>query len=183
MQNRTINNKAAVRFVLLLLSIYCCLYSTNYMLTGLMQPAGYYSHWLAKHFDYVTAFRTFLLSSTGYIAELFGHDTYLKGNILYVKGGQNIRIVYSCMGINILCLWWAFILAIPVRLSNKMFHFIIGTLCLIALNIARLSLLTLSPNSYSSGNLIIDHHTLYNCVVYGVILIVIKRIVDKKITT
>lgn len=183
MQNRVMNNKAAVRFVLLLLSIYCCLYSANYMLTGLMQPAGYYSHWVAKHFDYVTAFRTFLLSSTSYIAELFGHDTYLKENILYVKGGHNIRMVYSCMGINILCFWWAFVIALQMPTKQKLLHFIIGTMVLIILNVTRLSLLTVSPKHISLDQLMIDHHDLYNGVVYGVILIVIKRIVDKKITT
>lgn len=90
-------------------------------------------------------------------------------------------MVYSCMGINILCMWWAFIIAIPMKLKKKFVHFLLGTFCLIALNIMRLSMLTMSPDDYSFGELIVDHHTIYNWIVYGLILLTIKRIIDKKL--
>lgn len=168
------------RFVLLFAMAYVILYLINYVLTGLIQPGGYYSEWLDHNLDYVTGFRTFLLSSTATITEFFGHDTYLRGNTLFVKGGHNIRMVYSCMGINMLCMWWAFMVALPMKLKKRLVYAVVGTLTLIALNITRLSMLTMSPDNSSFGDLAIDHHTLYNWLVYGVILIVMKRMIDKK---
>ncbi|MCB0699745.1 MAG: archaeosortase/exosortase family protein [Chitinophagales bacterium] len=171
-------NKTAVRYVLLFFISYGLLYITNYILTGLLQPGGYYSEWLANNLDYVTVFRTFLLRSTSSVIEILGYETYLQGNVLYTKGGHSIRMVYSCIGINILCMWWAFVIALPMKLLRKLLHFIFGTVCLIGLNISRLSMLTMSPDDYSLGELVLDHHTIYNCLVYGVILITMKRVID-----
>ncbi|MCB0696360.1 MAG: hypothetical protein KDC07_03285 [Chitinophagaceae bacterium] len=176
-------NKTAVRYVLLFFISYGLLYITNYILTGLLQPGGYYSEWLANNLDYVTAFRTLLLTSTANVVELFDYYTCLRGNILFVEGGHNIRMVYSCIGINILCMWWAFVIAMPMKMKTKTVYLLAGTMCLIALNIIRLSMLTMSPNDYSYGELIIDHHTIYNWVVYGLILIVMKRVIDVVFTT
>ncbi len=181
MWNKVSGNKTAVRFVLLFCLTYGLLYTTNYILTGLIQPGGYYSEWLHNHLDYVTRFRIFLLSSTAFVAELFSHDIYLKGDILFVKGGHNIRMIYSCLGINILCLWWAFVITIPMQLKSKLLYFITGTICLIVLNITRLSLLTMSPDDFLFGQLVVDHHTIYNWVVYGLILLVMKQVIDNKV--
>lgn len=177
----TENNWSALKFVLVIILLYGLLYSLNYILTGLIQPGGYYSEWLATNFDYITAFRNFLLGTTGVIVETLGYDINQQGNVLYVKGGQSIRMVYSCIGINILCMWWAFIIAVPMKSLRKLFRFILGTICLVTLNIARLSMLTISYNDYSLGELALDHHTIYNWVVYGLILITMKRVIDKRI--
>lgn len=168
------------KFVLLFIAAYIGLYSTNYILTGIIQPGGYYNEWLATHFDYIAAFRTFLLGATAKVVKLMNYDTYLTDNILYVKGGHNIRMVYSCMGVNILCLWWAFIITLAISIKEKAFYFFAGTFCLILLNIIRLSLLTISPKDISFGQLMIDHHDLYNWVVYGLIFLVMKQIIDRE---
>lgn len=169
------------QFLLVFVISYGILYTINYISTGLLQPEGYYSAWLHQNLDYVRSYRTFLLTGTALVTELFGHNTFLRGDILFVKDGHNIRMAYSCMGINILCLWWAFTIAVPMSVKKKLFHFMLGTACLIILNITRLSLLTMSPKDVSLGQMIIDHHDLYNCIVYGLILIAMKHIVDKRV--
>lgn len=174
-----LNHKTAVRFVLLFFTVFAALYMLNYSLTGLIQPGGFYSQWIAEHFDYITVFRGFLLRTTGSIIELLGYKIYLKENILYVNGGNNIRMVYSCIGINILCVWWALIIAFPIEKKTRFFYFIIGTICLITINITRLTLLSISTYNYTLGKLAIDHHTIYNWIVYGLILIAIKRVLLK----
>lgn len=171
----------AVRLVLLFLFSYCALYSVNYVLTGLIQPGGYYNYWFANNLDYISTLRFFLLNSTSFILHLFGFETSLDGNILWVNGGRNIRMVYSCIGINMLCIWWAFVIVAPMRAKSRVVYFILGTMCLIVLNIFRLIMLTTSTGDYSFGEFALEHHTIYNCVVYGIILIAIKRVIDKKI--
>lgn len=173
----------AVRFIVLFLLSYFLLYMVNYTLTGLLQPGGYYLKWLDDNLDYVTGFRTFLLSTTSYIMEWRGYETFLGSNILWVKGGHNIRMVYSCMGINVLCLWWAFLISYPMSIKRKLKNFVLGTVGLILLNITRLSLLTISPADYSFREWSVDHHTLYNVIAYGVIMLGIKRVMDKKVST
>ncbi len=169
------------RFVLLFIAGYGVLYMVNYALTGMLQPGGYYSVWMDDNLDYVTGFRAFLLHSTATVAEYFGHTTFLKDNVLHVKGGHNIRIVYSCIGFNILCVWWAFVVSLPMQIKKKVLHFTLGTICLVALNITRLSMLAMSSRDYSFGQLVVDHHTIYNWVVYSVILIVMKRLIDNRV--
>ncbi len=181
MGNRT-SNKTAVRFVLLFLLAYGFLYTINYALTGILQPGGVYSLWLDDHLDYITAFRAFLLSCTATTIDFFGYDTFLKGDTLFVKDGHSIRIIYSCIGINILCVWWAFVIALPIHIKRKAFHFIVGTIGLIALNITRLCMLTMSSKDHSLGQLVVDHHTIYNCVVYGLILIAIQQVIDRQLS-
>lgn len=175
------NNWSALKFVLVIIILYGLLYSLNYILTGLIQPGGYYSEWLATNFDYITAFRNFLLGTTGVIVETLGYDINQQGNVLYVKGGQSIRMVYSCIGINILCIWWAFVAAVPMRWMQKIIHLLLGTLVLVSINLIRLCALTLNINAQLGIKTIVDHHILYNFVVYVLIFVVMKKVVDKQL--
>ena len=172
------NSLRKYKFPLIFVVAYGILYVINYLLTGLMQPGGYYVEWLDNYLDYVSVFRSFLLNSTSVVISWFGYESKVDGNILWVKGGHNIRMVYSCIGINILCMWLAFCMALPVRLNKKLLYLITGMMSLIALNILRLSMLTMSPANYSFGSLALDHHTIYNWVAYGLIFLAMKRMID-----
>lgn len=177
--NNVKHNKTPVFFVLLFLLVYGLLYTANHVLTGAMQKGGIYSEWLDDNLDYVTVFRTFLLQSTAHISQLFGHDTFLREDTLFVKGGHNIRMIYSCIGMNLLFIWWSFVFAFPMNIYKKLSFFFSGTLALIALNILRLSVITLSPRTLSYKEWVIDHHSLYNCLIYVTICIVIRTLIKK----
>lgn len=175
----SMGSRRAIVFITLFLFLYALLYVTNYALTGLIQPGGYYSEWLNTHFDYVTLFRQFLLKSTAKVIGWFSYETAITGNILWVKGGHNIRMVYSCMGLNLLFVWWAFVIAFPMAIKRKLFLFIAGTASLVSLNIIRLSAITMSPQTFVYKEWAVNHHTLFNGVAYVLIFFAIRQTIKR----
>lgn len=166
---------------MLFIVVYGILYAINYILTGLTVKGGYYWSWLDDNLDYISAFRHFLLKSTGALISLLGYNNYVDGNILWVQGGRNIRMVYSCIGMNILCMWWAFVIAFPMQLKRRVLFFITGSILLVCLNILRLSLLTITHGQISILGFEVDHHTVFNATCYILIFLVIRAVINKEL--
>lgn len=178
---RYLQNKA-IRFVVVFFLVFGLLYAANYVLTGMMIPGGkYYSSLLDDHLNYISGMRVLLLDSTETMLNVMGFYTIQEGNILWVKGGHNIRLMYSCLGLNVLFMWWAFVISFPRVFWQKILWFIGGSLLLIMINIGRLTLLTACPDDMFDLIGKIDHHNLFNAVSYGLIFIVIKVSIDSSL--
>lgn len=169
----------AVRFVLLFFVCYGVLYGANYVLTGMLIPGGYYVSWMDNYTDYISGMRELLLGTTAVLLDWMDFYTVRDGNILWVKGGHNIRMMYTCLGLNILFMWWAFVVAFPRSFKRKVKWLIGGTILLVGINIARLTVLTAAPDDLFSLIGKVDHHNIFNVVSYGLILMFIKTSIDK----
>src|SRR5690606_27243181 len=102
----------------------------------------------------------------------------VQGYYLHVVGGKTVRMVYSCIGLNIICVWWAFNLAYPQALKKRVIHILAGTIMITVLNMIRIALVALSPHKGKFLNSPLDHHTVFNFVVYGIIIMMIFRIIN-----
>lgn len=158
-----------VKFILL----YCLLYGFNYAFTGITSPPNYYNPWLDQHLNYLSAFRVFLLSASSSLIDLFGYKSVIYKNSLHIVGGVGgIRLAFVCMGTAVICFWWAFVIAFPQTLINKIKYFILGTLIIVILNILRITFLTiyLANGSHRLGR---NHHAIFNLIAYSVMSILI----------
>jgi len=168
-----------VKFVVRFLLLYGFLYAFNYVYTGLTVEGGSYSPWLDHNLDYITGMRNLILNSASYILTIIGYENYVYGNLLRVTGHNTIRMVYSCIGLNILCMWWAFTLSFPQPLKRKIAYMIGGSVFITLLNIIRIIMVTLAPKDPTIFNIPVDHHDVYNVIVYTIIILFIFRIINK----
>jgi len=105
-----------------------------------------------------------LLCGTSLLLKLFGFSTVFNDYELLVAGHGAIIVVYTCLGLGVLSFYTAFVIAYPKPLRAKFMAFIVGIIGIEFLNIIRFMLLALYGNSK-----VIDHHTLFNIIMYVII--------------
>jgi exosortase/archaeosortase family protein len=86
-----------------------------------------------------------------------------------VAGKGAIVLVYSCLGLGLISFFSAFVIAYPKRLKQKMIFLIAGIIGIELLNIIRFVVLALFWDK--KANRIIDHHTIFNIILYIIIMI------------
>lgn len=168
-----------LQFVIGFLLIYACLSAGNYILAGLTMPSGYYISWLDHHADYISGIRKIVLHGASVFLSILGYENEVYGYYLHVVGGKTVRMWYPCIGLNIISIWWAFNLSFPQALKSRLIQIIVGTIIIVILNMIRVALVALSPYRGKFLNSPFDHHTVFNFVVYGIIIVMIFRIIDK----
>lgn len=165
------------RYIVLMSLLYVIISGLNHILTGLMVPGNYYVEWMHDNMDYVTHLRVFLLNTSKFFLGLIGYGTHVSDYYLLRENGGGIHIVYSCIGIGLLIFWASFVLAFPIRQMNRLLYVIIGWLSIIFLNIIRISLLVI----YTGRVKAIDHHSIFNLIVYILMLMGIIWIINREI--
>jgi exosortase/archaeosortase family protein len=160
-------------FVVKLIVLYLIFYGLSLALIGVSSPAGkLYIPFIAENLNLVEGYRMFLLHSSGLFARLFGYETALLPPYTLAVGNSGVTLVYSCMGYGLMSVWLALILAYPMDWKRKGLAVVGGLVLINLLNILRIGGLAML---YSEGNTElfnwIDHHTLFNSVVYIVLAI------------
>lgn len=135
---------------------------------------GYFIPFL-KYIDYVSCYRQLLLGSAEKLLDLFGYNAYTRGPyLLYINGKSGIQLVYECLGIGVLSFWIAFIATdVYGTFKNKIRWILFGLLIITVLNIARIIVLLLAVYKHWMNIAGIDHHTLYNSIVYIIVLLMV----------
>ncbi|MCB9044711.1 MAG: archaeosortase/exosortase family protein [Chitinophagales bacterium] len=175
---RNDTTKFIVRFLLL----YGLLYTFNFVYTGLTVKGGNYSPFLDHHLDYISGLRNLILNTASYFLSIIGYDNYVYGHYLQVMEHNTIRMVYSCIGLNIIAMWWAFIISFPQTQIRKLIYLVTGTIFIFLLNVIRIMLVALAPKDPAIFNIPIDHHDVFNVITYGIIILFIFRVINKSTT-
>jgi exosortase/archaeosortase family protein len=157
--------KFAIKFIVLFLIFYYF----NVLFFGLISPGNHYSHFLARHFNYIQGLRSLLLSCTAQIINWFGFEAIYNDIDLLVAGKGTIRLAYDCLGLGLMSFFSAFVLSYPQKLKHKIIFLITGIFLIQFLNTIRFVLLALFWNKRAGQ--IIDHHTLFNITLYIIIAI------------
>lgn len=160
------------RFLILFIGIFSALYYFNIFFLGMTSPENYYSPFLDKNLNYVFLLQETLMKITVYILELLGYNTFTKDNWLHVSGKGGFILAYSCLGIGVMSFFTAFVIAFPKPLKSKLLFLPAGLIFIQLLNITRFVLLSL----YWKGSIfknVIDHHDLFNLILYVILLGVI----------
>lgn len=152
----------AVRFALTFVVLFLLFYYFNVLLFSLTNPGRHYNAFITQHLNYIQALRWLLLYSTSQLLKGLGFSVIFNNYELLVVGHSIIRVVYSCLGLGVLSFFTAFVIAYPKQLKSKVITLTIGVVVIELLNIIRFMLLALYGNPYS----LIDHHTLFNIIIY-----------------
>lgn len=159
------------RFLILFLGLFIAFYYFNILLLGLTSPENYYSSFLDKYFNYVLLLQDILINTTAYVLELLRYNIFIKDNWLHVSGKGGFILAYSCLGISVMSFFTAFVIAFPKSLKSKFIFLPAGLIFIQLLNITRFILLAL----YWKGSIfrgVIDHHDLFNYILYAILLTV-----------
>lgn len=168
-------------FVIKLVGFYLLLSSLFSFLIGLTSPGGsFYSPWMSENFDVIATYRTFLLSLASFFVQLFGYQTTFNTYDLFIENGEGIRLVYSCLGLSVKAAFTALILAYPSEVREKIIYLIIGITAIIVFNTIRLGgLVILYTRQNTSLFDIIDHHDLFNIIIYAIVLLIFASFTKK----
>lgn len=158
-----------IRFAVVFIVLFVCLYYFNIMYLGLTRPDNHYSAFLADHLNYIQWLRTLLLLSSKQVLVWMGYTTIINNIDLLVAGHYAIELAYSCLGFGVMSFLAAFTIAYPKPLKQKVIFFIAGISIFQVLNIVRFIVLALywKPGTKK----FLDHHTIFNAVIYLIIII------------
>jgi exosortase/archaeosortase family protein len=174
------SNKTIVSFIIRFVLLFAALYLSDMALKGLAVPGGYYSEWVASYFNYVSTLRNFILHGAALIVSGLGYQPAVTEYCMIIPGISTVKMVFSCVGTAILCFWWAFVLAFPLlNIRQKIVYLIAGTGLIIILNIFRVACLAMIRGITFFRHSSFDHHMVFNIVVYGLIMLMVRQIIQK----
>ena len=152
-----------IKFVLLFLLFYYF----NIYYFRVTSPGSHYIPFLADHLNYISWLRTVLLKSSAGLLNLMGFTAITDEYSLLVAGHGILKIVYSCLGLGVISFFAAFVIAFPGKTKSKLYFLLAGIIGIEALNVLRFVLLAIFWNKKEHH--IIDHHTIFNLLLYLII--------------
>jgi exosortase/archaeosortase family protein len=158
------------RFVVLFLGLFFLFYYFNIFSIGIAAPGNYYSPFVDEHLDYIAGFRHLLISISAWILRMAGYRVFTSDTTLHAFNTGGINVVYSCLGFGVMSFFVAFVLAWPQKsVKSKLWFIPMGLLLIQTMNIARFIIITLfwGNSPYRS---LVDHHTIFNLILYGILL-------------
>lgn len=156
-----------LRFLVLFLLLFLFFYYLNIFIFGVTTPGNHYSEFLTRYFNYVQALRTFLLASTKIILSWFGYTSIYNDTEILIVGKGILVFRYDCLGLGLMSFFSAFVIAYPKKLTSKLLFLLCGIIVIQILNIARFVLLAIFWQQREG--LILDHHTIFNIIIYLII--------------
>lgn len=169
MAGKLFEKGSPVRFVTVFLVLFAIFYYFNLFFFGITSPGNHYNAFLSEHLNYIQGLRYLLLHSSAQILNWLGYTAITSDYELLVVGHGVLRLVYSCLGLGVMSFFAAFVIAYPGDLKPKLLFGISGIVGIQLLNILRFVLLALFWNK--RGGHIIDHHTIFNIIIYIIIAI------------
>jgi exosortase/archaeosortase family protein len=161
------DKESPIRFVLIFLSLFVVFYYFNILFFGITTPGNNYIPFLADHLNYIQGLRYLLLHISAQILNWLGYTAITSNYELLVVGHGTLQLVYSCLGLGVISFFTAFVIAYPKKLKAKLLFILAGILVIELLNVLRFVLLALFWNKQRGQ--IVDHHTIFNILIYIII--------------
>jgi exosortase/archaeosortase family protein len=164
------DRESPLRFIVLFLTLFAAFYYFNIFFFGITSPGKHYNAFLANNLNYIRLLRHLLLSASRQVISWCGFTAITNDLELLVAGRGTIRVVYSCLGLGVMSFFAAFVIAYPKKLKAKLIFLLLGMLSIQLLNMLRFVLLAIFWDK-KNGGLIMDHHTIFNIIIYVIIAI------------
>lgn len=164
------DRESPVRFIAIFLILFAAFFYFNIFFFSITSHGGHYNAFLDEHFNYIRLLRHVLLGISAQIINWFGYTAITNDLELLVAGHGTIQVVYSCLGLGIMSFFAAFVIAYPQKLKAKLIFLLLGILGIQILNIFRFVLLAIFWDK-KRGSIILDHHTIFNIIIYVIIAI------------
>lgn len=153
-----------LKFVMIFVVLFLVFYYANILFFGITMPGHRYSAFLDHYLNYIAALRSLLLKTSAGLLNLLGFAAISNRYDLLVAGHGTLQVVYSCLGLGLISFFAAFVLAYPRRVKSKIIFLAAGIVGIEVLNVLRFVALAIFWNKHSSH--IIDHHTIFNIILY-----------------
>jgi exosortase/archaeosortase family protein len=158
-----------IRFAGVFVALFACFYYFHIFYLGITSPGNHYSPFLDEHLNYIQGLRTGLLFISKHILLGLGFTTITNDIDLLVAGRGHIALEYSCLGMGVMSFLAAFTIAYPKPVKEKVWLLTAGILVIQSLNIIRFIVLALYWKP--SENHLLDHHTIFNTIIYLIIMV------------
>ncbi|MDP9049059.1 MAG: archaeosortase/exosortase family protein, partial [Bacteroidota bacterium] len=157
-----------LKFIVKFILLFAFFYFVNVACFSATSPGSHhYSAFIFKYLNYIAGLRWLLLQSSVQILNWMGFAAISDEYHLLVAGRGSLQLAYDCLGLGVISFFAAFVLAYPKKVRSKMILLVTGILGIEILNIVRFVLLGLF---WDKGHTkIIDHHTLFNSIIYVIV--------------
>lgn len=159
------------RFLLQFPLLFLAFYAFNIAFIGITTPGHIYLEAVDKHLNYIQASRQLILTSTSTILNLFGYQVTTSAQQLHVEHHAGFKLVYSCLGYGVMSFFSAFVITFPKPDGRKWKFLIAGLATIQVLNLLRL--LTIAIYWKRTDPIFLNHHDLFNFLLYGILLMMI----------
>ena len=164
------DRESPLRFVVLFLALFAAFYYFNIFFFSITSHGRHYNAFIDEHLNYIRLLRHILLGISAQIINWFGYTAITNDLDLLVAGHGTIQVVYSCLGLSIMSFFAAFVIAYPQKLKAKLLFLLLGIIGIQLLNILRFVFLAIFWDK-KRGDKILDHHTIFNIIIYIIIAI------------
>ena len=175
-----LKNNIALKFAIKFIGLFGLFYYGNIIFFGLTLPGNHYSAFLRYHLNYIGWLRWALLHSAASCLTALGYIAKVSDTELLVVGHGIVQLIYTCLGLGVMSFFAAFVIAYPKQLKPKLLFLIAGLMGIQFLNIIRIALLALYWNRSKAR--IIDHHLIFDVLIYIIIIVVLYRWVNNRAT-
>ncbi len=148
--------------------IFIILYFGFYGLIGISFPGGkVYSEFIDKDFNLIKWYTLLLSHGAAFLLHLLGY-TVSESNYyeVHIANGGGVLIGFSCLGGGVISAWVAFVAAHNDSVWRSLKWIAIGLLVIIFSNMVRIALLALFNYNHYNSILRMNHHTVYNIILY-----------------
>ena len=160
-----------ISFLIKFILLFAFFYVGTQVVIGLCAEVGWYSPFIAKHANYIAWLRGAILKGGHIAASLIGLNTIIRPPfVLQLVGGPAVKMVYSCIGVGVMSIWVAFVLANKASIIKKLLWTLGGLLTIWFINSWRIALLLYTLHQNGNINKFAEHHTFFNTISYIIIL-------------
>jgi exosortase/archaeosortase family protein len=166
---KKLHRDSPLRFLLIFATLFLFFYYFNIFFFSITSHGRHYMPFFDEHLNYIRRLRHLLLHISKTVINWFGYDAISNDYQLLVAGRGMINVIYSCLGLGVMSFFAAFVIAYPKTLKPKLMFLFLGLIGIQVLNLLRFVLLAVLWDKKS--HLILDHHTIFNIVIYIIIAI------------
>lgn len=158
-----------LRFAITFIGLFLAFYYFNIGFFSITSQGRHYMPFFAEYLNYIKWLRDFLIWCSAAILKFFGFAVVTNDYSLLVAGKGMITLIYSCLGLGVMSFFSAFVIAFPKPLKAKISFLLVGLAVIQCLNIVRFVFLAIFWDK--KNNHIIDHHAIFNALIYILISI------------
>lgn len=165
-----------ISYLFKFLGAFCLLYFGSQAIIGYAAPGNLYSPFVSRYLDYPAGLRYSLLTGSKIMLSVFNIESHIVNTFnLRMPGGRGIHLVYSCLGIGVMCCWTAFVFANRGTFAKKVWWIFFGLLLIWLINISRIVILFVIINTKQIIPAEFDNHLFFNITAYMLIFLLAWR--------
>ncbi len=159
--------------VVYFLIVFFILYYGFIIYVGLSTPGGkIYSSFLYSYLNIPDWLSAIVAKSSTFLLKVIGYSAYQRSPVnVTIRGSRGVTIAWGCIGVSVMFLWFAFIVAHKAKVAYKLKWIVSGIVLIFVFNIIRIASIVLSYFYHWSYFQSFNAHTTFNTFTYVIIII------------